>query len=145
MKSYTSIAGTESRQVALPPSGWLRLRTLASRSLRLHCAYCGGDKILQSWMTLKETCPHCQTRFVREHGYFQGAMAVNVAVSEGITMATIVALFVFTAVSWVWMELIVLPLAVVLPFLFWPFARTLWITLDLMLAPEQSDNRHVKG
>lgn len=133
------------RSVDIPAEGWPRVRTLTGRALALNCPLCGGSGIRRGWLTIKDACPHCRTRFVREHGYFQGAMAVNLAASELITVATIVALFVFTALSWVWMELIVLPMAIALPLIFWPFARTLWLALDLVLSPDRADDRRVGG
>ena len=131
--------------VDIPPRGWPRLRTLAGRGLRLRCPFCGGGGIWRSWLTIKDDCPHCGTRFVREHGYFLGSMLVNLVVAELITVATIVALFVFTDLSWIWMELIVLPMALGLPLLFWPFARTLWIAVDLVLTPDRTDDRRIGG
>ncbi|MEJ7902047.1 MAG: DUF983 domain-containing protein [Thermomicrobiales bacterium] len=133
------------RSVDIPAKGWPRVRMLIGRALRLHCPLCGGGGIWRGWLTIKDACPHCRTRFAREHGYFQGAMAVNLAVAELVTVGTIVALFVFTVFSWIWMELIVLPIAIGLPLLFWPFARTLWLALDLVLSPDRADDRRVGG
>ena len=120
----------------IPPAGWARVRTLTGRAMRLRCPLCGGGGIRRSWLTLKDTCPRCGTRFVREQGYFLGSMLVNLVVAEFVTVATIVALFVLTNLSWLWMELIVLPTALGLPLLFWPFARTLWIAADLVISPD---------
>ena len=131
--------------VSIPRAGWARVRTLVGRALRRRCPLCGGDGIWRAWMTIRDVCPHCGTRFAREHGYFLGSMLVNLVVAEAVTVATIVALFVLTDLSWVWMELIVLPLALGGPLLLWPFARTLWIALDLMAAPDASDDRAVGG
>ena len=133
------------RAVDVPAAGWARLRTLAGRALRLRCPLCGGGGIWRSWLTIKDACPSCGTRFAREHGYFLGSMLLNLIVAEFITVATIVALFVFTDLSWVWMELIVLPMALGLPLLFWPFARTLWMAVDLVLTPDRADDRRVGG
>lgn len=131
--------------VDIPPGGWPRARTLAGRAVRLRCPFCGGNGIWRSWLTIRDACPRCGTRFAREHGYFLGSMLVNLVVAEFLTVAVIVALFVFTDLSWIWMELIVLPMALGLPLLFWPFARTLWIAVDLLVSPDRSDDRRIGG
>lgn len=133
------------RLVDIPAAGWPRVWTLVSRALRLRCPFCGGSGIWQSWLTIKDACPDCGTRFAREQGYFLGSMLVNLVAAEFITVATIVALFVFTDLSWVWMEIIVLPMALGLPLLFWPFARTLWIAADIVISPDRTDDRRVGG
>jgi len=38
-----------------------------------------------------------------------------------------------------------LPMALGLPLLFWPFARTLWVAVDLLVSPDRSDDRRIGG
>ena len=131
--------------IDISAAGWARLRTLVGRALQRRCPFCGGGGIWKSWLTIEDACPHCGTRYSREHGYFLGSMLVNLVAAELITVATIVALFVYTDLSWVWMEVIVLPMALGLPLLFWPFARTLWVAMDLIISPDHADDRRVGG
>lgn len=112
------------------------LRTLLGRAIRRQCPACGSNGIYQGWISIKNECPACGYLFVRESGYFLGALAVNIIVSELISMMVLVALLIWTDLEWWKVELIVLPLALGLPFLFIPFARGLWMALDLRVQPQ---------
>ena len=59
------------------------LTTALSRGLRKRCPRCGGKRIFRSWGQLKDTCPTCGYAFVREEGYWVGAVIVNTAVAMG--------------------------------------------------------------
>ena len=87
-------------------------------------------------MTLVDSCPNCGYVFRREGGYFLGAYALNLVVAEFIAMFVLVALLVWTAWEWWEIELVVLPLAIGLPILFFPFSRGLWMALDLTFTPK---------
>jgi uncharacterized protein (DUF983 family) len=119
----------------LPRAGWPRLRRLLARGFRRQCPECGAGGIFSNWLTLARSCPRCAYVFEREHGYFLGAYAINLIVAEFLTVGVLVALLVWTALSWLALEAIVIPMAIGLPLLFFPYARTLWMTLDLMLTP----------
>jgi uncharacterized protein (DUF983 family) len=114
----------------------LTLRTLVSRAFRRQCPVCGNGGIYQGWISIKPECPSCGYVFMRESGYFLGALAVNIIVAELISMIVLVALFIWTSLEWWEIELIVLPLALGLPFLFIPYARGLWMALDLRVQPK---------
>lgn len=111
-------------------------KTLFKRAVRRQCPICGSGGIFNGWLSLKDECPTCGYVFIREHGYFLGAMAVNVVVAELISMAILIALLIFTALKWWEVELIVLPIALGLPFLFIPYARGLWMALDITFHPK---------
>jgi uncharacterized protein (DUF983 family) len=119
----------------LPRAGWPRLRTLLSRALRLRCPECGGGGIFTHWLTIKERCPHCDYEFAREGGYFLGAYALNLIFAEFIPVGLMIVLLIWSDLSWIVLEAVLIPLAVILPFLFFPFARTLWMALDLSFTP----------
>jgi uncharacterized protein (DUF983 family) len=115
----------------LPAAGWPRLRTLLARALRRRCPECGGGEIFANWLSIKDACPHCGYEFAREGGYFLGAYALNLIAAEIIPVGLMIALLVWSDLSWVMLEVVLIPLAVVLPFVFFPYARTLWMALDL--------------
>jgi uncharacterized protein (DUF983 family) len=125
----------------LPPSGWPRLKTLLVRAVTRRCPHCGAPDIFRNYLTLKDHCPRCGYTFEREEGYFLGAYAVNLLAAEFITVALLVYFLVNTDYSWVTLELIFIPLAVLLPILFFPFARTLWMTIDLMVDRNTTDRQ----
>ena len=78
-------------------------------------------------------CPRCDLRFEREEGYWLGAMVINIALTELI----FVALFVGLAVAWwpdpPWTRILIILLIVnlVVPLVFYPFSKTLWVAGDL--------------
>ncbi|HEX3304486.1 MAG TPA: DUF983 domain-containing protein [Thermomicrobiales bacterium] len=110
--------------------------TLIGRAFRRQCPVCGYHPIWKGWMTLVDSCPNCGYVFRREGGYFLGAYALNLIVAEFIAMFVLVALLVWTAWEWWEIELVVLPLAIGLPILFFPFSRGLWMALDLTFTPK---------
>jgi uncharacterized protein (DUF983 family) len=109
--------------------------------LTRRCPLCGRRGIFRSWFTLRDTCPHCEYRFDREEGYFLGAYALNLIVAEFLTVAVAVALLIWWDASWVALEIVVIPLAIGLPLLFFPFSRTFWMLIDLMADPRVEERR----
>lgn len=103
------------------------------------CPRCGGGKLFRTFWSIKDRCPRCGLLFAREPGYFTGVYLVNF----GVVLAV---LFVIVMSFAIWLGndpdapllpplLIGLGVAVVLPILFYPFARTLWSALDLAMTP----------
>lgn len=96
---------------------------------------CGHHDIWKGWFSLRDECPNCGYVFLRESGYFLGAYALNLIIAEFITMIVLTYLLIGTDWEWWQIELVVLPMAVGLPLLFFPYARGLWMALDLALHP----------
>ena len=80
-----------------------------------------------------ERCPRCELRFEREEGYWTGAMMINLAVTEAVFLATFVALIVvmWPDVNWGLVLGVVVAANVLVPIVFYPFAKTLWVAGDL--------------
>lgn len=135
--------------VGLPAAGAAHRRALLGRALARRCPYCGGGGIFKGWFALKDACPTCGVSFDREEGYFLGAYAVNLIVAETIALVVALALLFGTGLrraDLLWQEAIAIGLAVALPLLFFPFSRTLWIALDLMLDPPAAvPERRLRG
>jgi uncharacterized protein (DUF983 family) len=119
----------------LPPSGSRRTRMLLARAVRRQCPLCGSPGIFKSWMMMRDFCPRCGYEFAREGGYFLGAYALNLLAAEFIPVGSLIVLLIWSDLSWIALEAILIPLAVGLPFLFYPFARTFYMALDLTLQP----------
>jgi uncharacterized protein (DUF983 family) len=119
----------------LPPSGLARLRVLLARAFRRRCPECGGRGIFSSWFTMKSNCPSCGYQFARESGYFLGAYPLNLVAAEIGPIGLMVALLVWTDISWILLEAILIPLAVGMPLLLFPFACTVWMAIDLFFTP----------
>jgi uncharacterized protein (DUF983 family) len=92
---------------------------------------------------MKPACVCCGLTFDRgEHDYFIGAYTLNLIVAELIVVSGIVAGMVLTWPDVPWQALMwgLLPLAVLAPVVTLPFARSLWLALDLKFRPaEPSD------
>lgn len=122
-------------RTSVPADSTVSFASLLARAFKRQCPVCGGRGIYAGWMTIKDECPTCGYAFVRESGYFLGALAVNIIVAELISMLILAVLLIWTAWRWWQIELLVLPLALGLPFLFLPFARGIWMALDLTIQP----------
>jgi len=121
---------------ALPDANGPRLRALVARGLRLRCPYCGKARIFRRWFFMPDLCPHCQTRFVREDGYFLGAYAINLVVAEFLGLGAVLIFLFQMDLSLIATEAIAIGTAIGLPVLFFPWSRTLWMALDLFFDRE---------
>jgi len=128
----------------LPPGGWSRFWTLLKRALTRRCPQCGAKGIFKNYLELRETCPRCAYRFDREEGYFLGGYGLGVIFSGLIPLVLLIFAFVYTDWDWVTLELIFIPMAILLPFLLFPFTRTLWMLIDLVLDPNEHTEHRVR-
>ena len=127
--------GHHPRPVSLPKPAGRRLLAGSGRALGKRCPYCGGRAIFQGWFTLKDRCPGCGTLYAYEDGYFLGAYAINLIVTEFATVALVVWLIAGTDLDVLPMQLIGIGLAVGLPLFFYPIALLIWIALDNTFHP----------
>lgn len=109
------------------------------RGLSRRCAFCGHNKIFDSWFKLKERCPNCGHKFHQEEGFYIGAFAINFAITEGLLLLCLIPYILISAANPQSQTNVVpfasaaLTAAIVGPVLFFPIARTLWIAIDLTL------------
>jgi len=100
-------------------------------------------------MSLKPACPTCGAHFEREDGYFLGAYALNLIVAEMIGLGGALYLLFATDLRHLpigWQMVLAGLLAGLLPILFFPFSRTLWIALDLLFDRSAATNeRRLRG
>ena len=116
--------------------GQMMLRGLARR-----CGRCGARRIFRSYFRLKERCPRCGYRFVREEGAFTGVMLMNITATfvlmflslvsyvlwRGVTGRDDLPLWPFAAACLAW--------AVIVPVVFYPVASSWWAAIDLAMRP----------
>jgi uncharacterized protein (DUF983 family) len=104
------------------------------RALRLRCPVCGQTRLFTSFFTMHDVCARCGHRYEREVGFFTGAMAVNLVLTE-IIIFVIVLVAVFNNLP-IWLSIGGgVALAALLPILGFPLSRSLWIATDLVLHP----------
>ena len=88
-------------------------------------------------IALCDACPRCGFVFERKPGHFVGAVGMNTIVTFGSILISIL-----LGIWALWPDVDVVPLglaplliAVVMPPLIHPSAKTLWVAIDLMMHP----------
>jgi uncharacterized protein (DUF983 family) len=112
------------------------------RGLARRCPRCGQSKIFSSFFTLLSNCPRCGFRFEREEGYWTGAMIVNIGACELWFAILFVAVIVATLPDIAWVPLLGVALLTngVLPVVFYPWSKTIWMALDVYLHRDSQDD-----
>lgn len=113
--------------------------TKFGRALLLRCPRCGGQVILQNWFKLKDHCPQCGLALERgeRSDFWIGAYVFNLVAGEVIAIGVPIIWMIASAPNqpWTKIEIVGAVLCVALPFVFFPFSRTLWLAWDLSFRP----------
>jgi len=125
-------------------------RRMLIRGTAKRCALCGGGRLFKGWFRLADRCPTCGYRFEREEGFFLGAYVMNLAVAQGLVMllAVLPAIVLLNADT----DASLWPAvaggfvgAVVAPLAFYPWSKTVWVAIELIMRPldqpEPTDGR----
>lgn len=115
-----------------------RLALLTARGLGLRCPRCGGGSIVRSWWSLKPACPRCAFLLDRgERDFWIGGYAVNIVAAELLVTLVLGVIVVvrWPDVPWTFLQYGGAVLAVLVPVLFFPFSRTLWLAWDYCFRP----------
>ena len=107
------------------------------RGFRRRCPRCGEGKAFESYFKMRERCPVCGHSFEREEGYWTGAMIVNIAACEIWFFIGFVGILIATVPDVNWSAILAVMLVTngLLPILFYPFSKTIWMALDLRFHP----------
>lgn len=125
-------------QAVGPHVGLRPALTLIGRALRLRCPNCGQRRIFRRWVRMLESCPRCQLLFERgERDYFIGSYTVNFVGAELmiVTAGFVVLLATWPDVPWNALKWGLLAFMVPFPFFTYPFAKTIWLAIDLLFRP----------
>jgi uncharacterized protein (DUF983 family) len=112
------------------------------RGLLRRCPQCGCGRLFRRWFSLVDECPRCHHRFDRrEEGYWTGAMAVNIVVTEALFFVLFVGLLValWPDPPWLGIGITVGVFNGLFPLVFYPFSKTLWVALSLWWGPLEAD------
>jgi uncharacterized protein (DUF983 family) len=115
------------------------LRTLF-RSLLLRCPVCGKSSVVQRPFKIKHHCPTCDALFMREEGFFVGAILINVVTTE----AVILALYLISLVIGFNYQIVLTVLfiaAISFPVVFYHHSWSIWLGFDYLI---ESLPRNVK-
>ncbi len=116
-----------------------RLMILLWRGLRWRCPVCGEGKIFKGWITTYQHCPYCHFTYEREPGYYTGAMAVNLVLSELILAAVALPLAITQALPLPAVIVLGLTLPILLPLLFYRHTKSIWMSIDHLLHPVSNE------
>jgi uncharacterized protein (DUF983 family) len=114
------------------------------RALLLRCPYCGKGKLFRRGYTMYEKCSVCGWRFERESGYWTGAIALNLVVTELLIAIVIVPLATWLAITQQPITLLLiigLPMPFIIPFLFFRHAKSFWMSIDFWFHPVDPEER----
>lgn len=120
------------KDVAMPSN---KLSVLLLRGLRQRCPVCGRGKIFSGIFQTYEHCLVCQFGFEREPGYYTGAIALNLAITELLIAAIAVPLAASETLSILALVLLGLVLTVLVPLLLYRPTKSLWMAVDHFLHP----------
>jgi uncharacterized protein (DUF983 family) len=114
---------------------------MLGRGLLKRCAVCGRGGLFRRWFTMIERCPRCGLRFERIEGHWSGDLGINTIVSFGALFLTLIVGFAVTYpdVPGVALFLAAVSVALVVPLVFFPFSKTIWLAIDLMMRPLEPD------
>jgi len=118
--------------------------TILIRGLLLRCPNCGKGKLFRRGFTMYEKCSVCGWHFEREEGYWTGAVAVNLVVTELLIALVAVPVAVALALAQKPITLLIiigLPMPFILPLLFFRHAKSLWMSIDFMVHPVDPEER----
>ncbi len=111
------------------------LVVLLGRGLRQRCPVCGKGKIFAGLWRTYDHCPSCQFTYEREPGYYTGAIAVNLAVTELLIAIIAVPAAASQVVSIPVLVLMGIVLCLFAPLLLYRPTKSLWMSLDHLIHP----------
>lgn len=105
------------------------------RGLTKRCPSCGAGRLFGSWFKLNPACHRCGMDFDREPGWWIGAIIMNTAGAELLFGVYFVGGLVLTWPDVPWTPMMVggLVLMATFPVFFYPFSKTLWLAVDMLL------------
>jgi uncharacterized protein (DUF983 family) len=121
----------------------VRVLRLFGRALLLRCPNCGERGIFLSWFRQKDSCPACRLVFNRgEQGYIVGAYMFNVIIAELVFAGIFVGVLICTWPTPPWKVLTYggAITMILLPLVFYPFSRTLFLAFDLTFRPPDTSD-----
>jgi uncharacterized protein (DUF983 family) len=106
----------------------------------MRCPRCREGRVFRSLWSMHERCPACGLLFLRETGYFTGAMYFSYGIGIPI-IAAFTGIIYLIAPGWELWQDILLAWVFFLPLVPWVFriSRVLWIHMDRYFDPEGDD------
>ena len=101
------------------------------------CPHCGGRGVFKGIAELKDACPTCRFSFVREEGYWLGAMIVIFGIILVLFGGWFVGGMLLTWPDVPWNRLLIGGILIngLVPFLLYGWSKTIWVGLDMTFNP----------
>lgn len=105
--------------------------------MHLRCPRCLEGPIFSGRFRMNEQCPLCGLRFMREPGYFVGAMFISYGMSVGFTWVAIAILWWNYMRDWPILVPVLVGTLLLLPFvsIIFRYSRALWMHFDWFVDP----------
>jgi uncharacterized protein (DUF983 family) len=120
-------------------SPWRQLR----RALLLRCPNCGHGGLFTGFFKVKERCPSCGILLERgEADYFIGAYTLNlIAVETLLALGFVIVVYAtWPNPPWDALEYGGVVLSILGAVLCYPFAKTIWLAVDLIFRPPHRED-----
>jgi uncharacterized protein (DUF983 family) len=106
--------------------------TMLARGFTRRCPRCGAGKLFHRYIAMVPDCPRCGLHFEREHGYWAGALAINIMSVGAVFAVSFLVAMILTVpdVPVGLMLAIFVPLMVIGPIVWYPFSKTIWVAVD---------------
>jgi uncharacterized protein (DUF983 family) len=113
---------------------------MIARALVKRCPLCGNRGVFETWSRMMHSCGRCGHVFGREEGYWVGAIIVNLAVAETLFGILFVGTIILTLPEVPWQPLLVVALLTnaIVPIVFYPFSKTVWVAIDVYFTQMRS-------
>jgi uncharacterized protein (DUF983 family) len=103
------------------------------RCLRLRCPVCGESSIIQRPFKIKHHCPSCDALFMREEGFFVGAILVNVVTTEVVILLIYLISLLFISSNYQLVLTILFISALTFPLAFYHHSWSIWLGFDHLI------------
>lgn len=110
------------------------------RGLRRRCPRCGAPAF-EAWFRIREFCSDCGLRFEREPGYWVGAVIINTTMIFATFLLVFggMVLLTYPDVPWGLVLAITAIANIVIPIVFYPISKSLWLGMELSWHPLESE------
>lgn len=116
---------------------------MLGRALLRRCPWCGGRGAwLKGWFGKVDRCRTCGLQYDRQLvGFELGATAINVILTLGSILITVVVGFIVTMpdIAVLPILLVALGMGLLIPLLVYPYTQTLWMAVDLLMRAPDDD------
>jgi uncharacterized protein DUF983 len=92
---------------------------------------------------MRPACTECGYSYEREEGYWVGALIMNIAAADVCFAVLFAAVVLATMPDVAWAPLLAVAIFTnaLLPALFYPYSKTLWMAVDLYMHPVDGSRR----